>query len=43
MKFIREKVVLALIHYGYFGAKMPSMHGSYEMSVPKGLQKMIAK
>lgn len=43
MRKLRGCMVTLLVKYGCFGAGMPSIHGSYEASVPKALQKTAKK
>lgn len=43
MRKLRGYMVALLAKYGYFGAGMPSIHGSYEAPVPKMLQKKTKK
>lgn len=43
MRKLRGYMVALLAKYGYFGAGMPSIHGSYEAPVPNTLQKKAEK
>lgn len=43
MRKLRGYMVALLAKYGCFGAGMPSIHGSYEATVPMALQKNAKK